>query len=124
MTANQLIPIVIEKSGRGERAYDIFSRLLKDRVVFLGGQIDDEMANLVVATTCNNQAMNRAVRKIADDHLTGVPEITEPMLNAIEVGIRAYDPCLSCATHALGSMPLIVTLYDSRGAVLDERTRG
>ena len=50
MTQNQhLVPIVIEKSGRGERSYDIYSRLLRDRIVFIGGQIDDEMANLVVA---------------------------------------------------------------------------
>jgi ATP-dependent Clp protease, protease subunit len=50
MAVNQhLVPIVIEKSGRVERAYDIFSRLLKDRIVFLGGQIDDETANLVIA---------------------------------------------------------------------------
>lgn len=44
-----LVPIVIEKTGRGERSYDIFSRLLRDRVVFIGGTIDDAMANLVVA---------------------------------------------------------------------------
>ncbi len=44
-----LVPIVIEKTGRGERAYDIFSRLLKDRIIFLGGGIDDDVANLVVA---------------------------------------------------------------------------
>jgi NAD-reducing hydrogenase large subunit len=81
------------------------------------------MANLIVSTTCNNEPMNRAVRKIADDHLSGVPEITEPLLNNIEVGIRAYDPCLSCATHALGQMPLEVTLVDSAGDVLDRRTR-
>jgi ATP-dependent Clp protease protease subunit len=50
MSVNQhLVPIVIEKSGRTERAYDIYSRLLKDRIVFLGGPIDDETANLVVA---------------------------------------------------------------------------
>ena len=50
MTLNQnLVPIVIEKSGRGERAYDIFSRLLKDRIVFLGGPVDDEAANLIIA---------------------------------------------------------------------------
>ena len=50
MTLNQnLVPIVIEKSGRTERAYDIYSRLLKDRIVFLGGQIDDAVANLVIA---------------------------------------------------------------------------
>lgn len=50
MTTNQnLVPIVIEKSGRTERAYDIYSRLLKDRIVFLGGVIDDDTANLIVA---------------------------------------------------------------------------
>jgi len=50
MTVNQnLVPIVIEKSGRTERAYDIYSRLLKDRVVFLGGSVDDAVANLIIA---------------------------------------------------------------------------
>src|SRR4030043_956183 len=50
MTTNQnLVPIVIEKSGRTERAYDIYSRLLKDRIIFLGGAIDDDAANLIVA---------------------------------------------------------------------------
>ena len=44
-----LIPMVIEKSGRGERAYDIYSRLLKDRVIFLGGPVTDESANLIIA---------------------------------------------------------------------------
>ena len=46
---SNLVPIVIEKSGRGERAYDIFSRLLRDRIVFLGGPVDDDSANLIVA---------------------------------------------------------------------------
>jgi ATP-dependent Clp protease, protease subunit len=46
---NNLIPIVIEKTGRGERAYDIYSRLLKDRIVFLGGGIDDDTANVIIA---------------------------------------------------------------------------
>ena len=50
MEVNQnLVPIVIEKSGRGERAYDIFSRLLKDRIIFLGGGVDDSTANLLIA---------------------------------------------------------------------------
>jgi ATP-dependent Clp protease protease subunit len=44
-----LVPIVIEKTGRGERAYDIYSRLLKDRIIFLGGPVDDDSANLIVA---------------------------------------------------------------------------
>ena len=46
---SNLVPIVIEKSGRGERAYDIYSRLLKDRIIFLGGPVDDDVANLVIA---------------------------------------------------------------------------
>ena len=90
-------------------------------------QVDENdqvtMANLIVSTTCNNEAMNRAVRRIADDHLSGVPEITEGLLNNIEVGIRAYDPCLSCATHALGQMPLEITLFDAAGEVLEQKVR-
>jgi NAD-reducing hydrogenase large subunit len=78
------------------------------------------MANLIVSTTHNNEPMNRAVEKVAKDHLSGV-EITEGLLNHIEVAIRAYDPCLSCATHALGQMPLEVTLVDHQGNVLDSR---
>ncbi len=81
------------------------------------------MANLIVSTTNNNEPMNRAVRWVADHALAGKPEITEGMLNRVEVAIRAYDPCLSCATHAVGRMPLEVTLCDAKGAVLDRRAR-
>jgi NAD-reducing hydrogenase large subunit len=80
------------------------------------------MANLIVSTTNNNQAMNTAVREVAKKYLNG-KEITEGLLNHIEVAIRAYDPCLSCATHALGQMPLEVALVDVEGRVLDEVTR-
>ena len=75
--------------------------------------------NLIVSTTHNNQAMNEAVRQVARQYLDG-QEITEGLLNRIEVAIRAYDPCLSCATHALGRMPLDVTLLDAGGGVLDQ----
>ncbi|MBS0435418.1 MAG: Ni/Fe hydrogenase subunit alpha [Proteobacteria bacterium] len=75
--------------------------------------------NLIVSTTHNNQAMNEAVRQVARQYLDG-HEITEGLLNRIEVAIRAYDPCLSCATHALGRMPLDVTLLDAGGGVLDQ----
>jgi NAD-reducing hydrogenase large subunit len=75
--------------------------------------------NLIVSTTHNNQAMNEAVRQVARQYLDG-QEITEGLLNRIEVAIRAYDPCLSCATHALGRMPLDVTLLDAAGGVLDQ----
>jgi NAD-reducing hydrogenase large subunit len=81
-------------------------------------------ANLIVSTTNNNEPMNRAVRKVAEDHLSGVPEITEGLLNHVEVAIRAYDPCLSCATHAMGRMPLVVELIASDGTVVDRRERG
>ena len=80
-------------------------------------------ANLVVATTQNNQVLNRTVRSVAEDYLGGQAEITEGMMNAIEVGIRAYDPFLSCATHALGQMPLIVSIVDAAGHVINERVR-
>ncbi|MBN1670647.1 MAG: Ni/Fe hydrogenase subunit alpha [Kiritimatiellae bacterium] len=81
------------------------------------------MANLIVSTTNNNTPMNRAVERVAREYLEGV-EITEGLLNHIEVAIRAYDPCLSCATHAMGRMPLIVTLEDAAGRVIDRRARG
>lgn len=81
------------------------------------------MANLIVSTTNNNEPMNRAVEKVARDHLNG-REITEGLLNHIEVAIRAYDPCLSCATHALGQMPLVVELVDADGNVVDTKIRG
>ena len=81
------------------------------------------MANLIVSTTNNNEPINRAVARVAEDHLSGRPEITEGMLNKIEVAIRAYDPCLSCATHALGRMPLVVELVDCQGNLLESRSR-
>ena len=80
-------------------------------------------ANLVVATTQNNTVMNRTVRSVAEEYLGGQEEITEGMMNAIEVGIRAYDPCLSCATHAMGQMPLVVSVYDAAGKLVDEHAR-
>ena len=90
-------------------------------------QVDDNdlvsMANLIVSTTHNNQAMNTAVREVARTYLSG-RELTEGLLNHIEVAIRAYDPCLSCATHALGKMPLEVLLIDADGTEVDRKVRG
>jgi NAD-reducing hydrogenase large subunit len=87
---------------------------------------DDQvvMANLIVSTTNNNEPMNRAVRGVANDYLSGKPEITEGLLNRVEVAIRAYDPCLSCATHALGRMPLEVKMYGPDGELIDSGSRG
>ena len=75
------------------------------------------MCNLIVSTTSNNQAMNEAVRQVARRYLHG-QEVTEGLLNHIEVAIRAFDPCLSCATHALGKMPLQVEVLDAQGSLL------
>jgi NAD-reducing hydrogenase large subunit len=79
-------------------------------------------ANLIVSTTNNNQAMNESVRQVAATYLDGL-EITEPLLNNLEVAIRAYDPCLSCATHALGKMPLEVELVNADGQVVNQMFR-
>jgi len=61
--------------------------------------------------------MNESIRRVATDHLSG-NELTEPLLNNIEVAIRAYDPCLSCATHAVGKMPLSVELRNLDGELV------
>lgn len=76
-------------------------------------------ANLIVSTTNNNEPMNQSVNSVAHSWMDGKFEITEPMMNAVEVAIRAYDPCLSCATHALGKMPLEVSLYDANNILID-----
>jgi len=81
------------------------------------------MANLIVSTTSNNTPMNRAVTSVAKEYLSG-NEITEGLLNRVEIAIRAYDPCLSCATHALGQMPLNVELHDAEGGLVSRRISG
>ena len=85
-------------------------------------EIDDDgivnRANLIVSTTNNNQAMNESIRQVAGMYLDG-KQLTEPLLNQIEVAIRAYDPCLSCATHAMGKMPLEVVLVNEQNEVVD-----
>jgi len=80
------------------------------------------MCNLIVSTTNNNEPMNRAVNNVAVAQMTGQKEITEPMMNAVEVAIRAYDPCLSCATHAVGRMPLEISLIASNGTLIDRKS--
>ena len=82
-----------------------------------------EMANLIVSTTNNNEPMNRAVNFVANKVFTGQAKITEGMMNRVEMAIRAYDPCLSCATHALGRMPLEVAMYDSKGDIIDVKRK-
>ena len=84
-------------------------------------EVDDHdlvtMCNLIVSTTHNNQAMNEAIREVARQYIDG-HEPTEGLLNRVEVAIRAFDPCLSCATHALGKMPLAIDIVDAQGSLV------
>ncbi len=88
-------------------------------------QVDEKgmitRCNLIVSTTHNNEAMNQAVKWVANNVISQKGAITDGMLNQVEVAIRAYDPCLSCATQALGQMPLKLELYNHSGELIDER---
>jgi NAD-reducing hydrogenase large subunit len=86
-------------------------------------QVDEngliEKVNLIIATGQNNLAMNKTVAQIAKHYIHG-NEIPEGLLNRVEAGIRCFDPCLSCSTHAAGQMPLHLQLVSAHGQVLDE----
>lgn len=73
--------------------------------------------NLIVSTGHNNWAMTNAVDSVAKTYVKG-PDVTEGMLNRVEAAIRAYDPCLSCSTHAVGQMPMIVDLVGPEGELI------
>ena len=78
--------------------------------------------NLIVATGNNNWAMHTAAGVVAKAYVDGT-KLTEGMLNRVEAAIRCYDPCLSCSTHAIGKMPLEITLIAADGTVLDRISR-
>lgn len=81
-----------------------------------------QWVNLVIATGHNNLAMNRSILQVAK-HFVVAEHLTHGMLNRVEAVIRAYDPCLSCSTHAAGKMALHVQLIGPRGELLDEVRR-
>lgn len=89
-------------------------------------QIDENglitRANLVIATGHNNYAMDRSVLEVAKYFVKGA-QLTEGMLNRVEAVIRAFDPCLSCSTHAIGQMPLQIQLLAPDGAIVEEIKR-
>lgn len=89
-------------------------------------QVDDNglirKVNLLIATGQNNLAMNRAVEQAARQFISE-RSIQEGMLNRVEAAIRCFDPCLSCSTHAMGAMPLVVELRDASGELLDRVVR-
>jgi NAD-reducing hydrogenase large subunit len=78
------------------------------------GQI--ERVNLIVSTGHNNWAMSNAVDSVAKTYING-QTVREGLLNRVEAAVRAYDPCLSCSTHALGQMPMIIEFVDPAGNV-------
>ena len=78
-----------------------------------------EKVNLIIATGQNNLAMNKTVAQIAKHYIHG-DNIPEGLLNRVEAGIRCFDPCLSCSTHAVGQMPLHLQLLSADGRILDE----
>jgi NAD-reducing hydrogenase large subunit len=81
-----------------------------------------ERVNLIIATGQNNNAMNRTITQIARHYLDG-HNLSEPLLNRVEAGIRCFDPCLSCSTHAAGQMPLEVQLFSADGELLQQQRR-
>jgi NAD-reducing hydrogenase large subunit len=82
-----------------------------------------QRVNLLIATGQNHSAMNRTLQQIARHYIRG-PSIPEGILNRLEAGIRAFDPCLSCSTHAAGMMPLEVLLVSPDGRIHDRLVRG
>jgi len=84
------------------------------------GQI--KKVNLIVSTGHNNWAMSEAVDSVAKTYITG-PKVTEGMLNRVEAAIRAYDPCLSCSTHAVGQMPIVMDVVDAEGNLVQTLRR-
>jgi NAD-reducing hydrogenase large subunit len=76
-----------------------------------------KMVNLLIATGQNNPSMNRSVLEVAKQYIKG-NDIREGMLNRVESTIRCYDPCLSCSTHAIGKMPMVIQVKTKSGEVL------
>ena len=109
---NQLEGVGVSEAPRGTLFHEY--RVDEDGIL--------QWVNLVIATGQNNLAMNRTVRQIAESYVDG-QTLREGILNRIEHGVRAYDPCLSCSTHAVGQMPLHVQLVGVDGEVIDEARR-
>ncbi|MGD0838073.1 MAG: Ni/Fe hydrogenase subunit alpha [Polyangia bacterium] len=95
-------------------------------ILFHHYQVDQDgrlaKVNLLIATGQNNPSMDRAIFDVARQYVDG-NDLREGALNRVEAAIRCYDPCLSCATHALGTLPLTISVVDAAGRVLTELAR-
>ena len=109
---NQLVGIGVSEAPRGT----LFHEYTVDKHGLL------QKVNLIIATGQNNLAMNRTVQQIAKSYVRGA-QLREGVLNRVEHGIRTFDPCLSCSTHASGQMPLQIQLLDAGGQILDEKVQ-
>lgn len=81
-----------------------------------------EQVNIIVSTAHNNAAINHSVNQVARELIRG-GAVQEGLLNRVEMAIRCYDPCLSCATHRIGQMPLLIELYSPAGELVDSIRR-
>jgi NAD-reducing hydrogenase large subunit len=81
-----------------------------------------QKVNMIIATEHNNLAYNKAVTQVAQKFVKA-ETLTEGMLNRVESVIRSFDPCLSCATHMVGQMPLDVQLFNAEGKLVDRKVR-
>lgn len=111
-SVNQLVGVGVSEAPRGTLFHEY--HVNEDGIL--------QKVNLIVATGQNNLAMNQTVKQIAQAYVNG-NKLSEGLLNRIEHGIRVFDPCLSCSTHAVGQMPLHVQLLAADGELLDERVR-
>ena len=115
---NQLNAVGVSEAPRGTlfHEYDVDENGILKKV------------NLIIATGQNNLAMNHTVKQIAQSYVpqskSNGAKLDQGILNRIEHGIRCFDPCLSCSTHAIGQMPLDVQLIDANGQVVERVTRG
>lgn len=110
---NQSVGVGCSEAPRGI----LFHRYQTDRTGVL------TKVDLLIATGQNNLAMNRSVLQVAKQYVNG-NSLSEEGLNRVEGAIRCYDPCLSCSTHALGSMPLAVEFYSADGRLIGTAKRG
>jgi NAD-reducing hydrogenase large subunit len=111
-SVNNLVGVGVSEAPRG--------------TLFHEYQVDEngilQKVNLIIATGQNNLAMNQTIKQIATAYVSGT-NLSEGLLNRVEHGIRLFDPCLSCSTHAIGQMPLHIQLLDPAGRLVDEKIR-
>lgn len=123
-------PAILDAKVRataGVNATEGFGMIEAPRGVLLHHyKVNDEgamtWANLIVATGHNNLAIGRSIRQVSQRYIDGT-HLTEGMLNRVSAVVRAFDPCLSCSTHAIGEIAMRVRLVGPDGSLLEERTR-